>query len=348
MLLAGGLAGCLISVIPMAIALAIAVAIALAHRSLAMPSFLDHVQRACVARRLCLCALGSVALLACTPEVPAPSVQYSDRPSPGQVPVYRVAVHPLHNPQKLHAAYQPLVDHLNSQLQGVKLELESSRDYQAFEAKFRQRGPEFLLPNPWQTLQAIDVGYHVIAMAGEAEDFKGLFIVRKDAPIAQPADLKGHSVSYPSYTALAAAILPQAYLHAHGIDVRRDIQNVYVGSQESSIMSVYLRQTAAGATWPPPWRLFQQDHPAEAAELKVVWETPSLVNNSVMVRDDVDPALVQQVLAVLLALPHTAHGTAVLGGMEIPRFYPATNASYQVVADYIARFERDVRPVESP
>ena len=313
-----------------------------------MPNLLDRIRRARAAWRLWLPALGSAALLACTPEAPTASLQYSDRPAPQQVPVYRVAVHPLHNPQKLHAAYQPLVDHLNSQLQGVKLELESSRDYQAFEAKFRQRGPEFLLPNPWQTLQAIDVGYHVIAMAGEAEDFKGLFIVRKDAPIAQPADLKGHSVSYPSYTALAAAILPQAYLHAQGIDVRRDIQNVYVGSQESSIMSVYLRQTAAGATWPPPWRLFQQDHPAEAAELKVVWETPSLVNNSVMVRDDVDPALVQQVLAVLLALPHTAHGSAVLGGMEIPRFYPATNASYQVVADYIARFERDVRPVESP
>lgn len=352
MLLAGGLAGCLISVIPMAIALTIAVAIALAlalaHRSLAMPSFLDHIQRACVARRLCLCALGSAALLACTPEAPTASLQYADRPAPSQTPVYRVAVHPLHNPQKLHAAYQPLVDHINSQLPGVRLVLESSRDYQAYEAKLRQREPEFLLPNPWQTLQAIKVGYRVIAMAGDAEDFKGLFIVRKDAHIARPADLKGKSVSYPSYTALAAAILPQAYLHAHGVDVRRDIQNVYVGSQESSIMSVYLQQTAVGATWPPPWRLFQQDHPAEAAELKVVWETPSLVNNSVMVRDDVDPALVQQVLAVLLALPHTAHGSAVLGGMEIQRFYPATNASYQVVADYIARFERDVRPVESP
>lgn len=313
-----------------------------------MPSFLDHVQRACVARRLCLCALGSAALLACTPEAPTASLQYSDRPAPQQVPVYRVAVHPLHNPQKLHAAYQPLVDHINSQLQGVKLELESSRDYQAFEAKVRQRGPEFLLPNPWQTLQAIDVGYHVIAMAGEAEDFKGLFIVRKDANIAQPADLKGQSVSYPSYTALAAAILPQAYLHAHGVDVRRDIQNVYVGSQESSIMHVYLKQTAAGATWPPPWRQFQQEHPEEAAQLRVAWETPPLVNNAVMVRDDVDAALARQVVDVLLALPQTAQGPDILASMQTARFHPANDATYQVVADYIARFERDVRPVESP
>lgn len=288
------------------------------------------------------------ALVACSPESTQTTLQYSDKPKQGQAPIYRLAVHPLHNPEKLSAAYQPLVDHLNSHLQGGKIELESSSDYQAFEFKFRQRGPDFLLPNPWQTLQAIKVGYHVIAMAGDASDFKGIFVVRKDGGISRPADLLGKSVSYPSYTALAAAIMPQAYLHAHGINVRRDIKNLYVGSQESSIMNVYLKQTAAGATWPPPWRLFQQDHPKEAAQLQIAWETPSLINNSVMVRDDVPAALAQQVSALLLALPQTAQGPAILGGMQTTRFHAANDASYQVVTDYIARFERDVRPVESP
>ena len=315
-----------------------------------MPSILSHIQRvgALGRARFLLPLLGSAVLVACMPDAPTASLRYNDQPQPGQAPVYRLAVHPLHNPQKLHTAYQPLVEHLNRQLPGVKFELESSRDYQAFEAKFRQRGPEFLLPNPWQTLQAIKAGYHVIAMAGDASDFKGIFIVRKDAGIAQPVDLKGKSVSYPSYTALAAAIMPQAYLHAHGINIQRDIQNIYVGSQESSIMNVYLKQTAAGATWPPPWLQFQQDHPEEAAQLQVAWETPSLMGNSVMVRDDVDAALAQQVTAVLLGLAQTAQGTAILATLQTAAFHPANDASYQVVTQYIARFERDVRPVESP
>lgn len=292
--------------------------------------------------------LACCTLVACKPESHDRSLQYTDKPSPGQTPVYRLAVHPLHNPATLSAAYQPLVDHLNSHLQGARVELESSRDYQAFESKFRQRGPEFLLPNPWQTLQALQVGYHVIAMAGDAADFKGLILVRKDAGIKRPADLKGQSVSYPSHTALAAAIMPQAFLHAQGINIRRDIRNVYVGSQESSIMNVYLKQTAAGATWPPPWRLFQRDHPREAEQLQIAWETPSLINNSVMVRDDVPKALAEQVSALLLALPHTAQGQALLDNMQTARFHPANDASYRVVKDYIARFEREVRPVESP
>lgn len=289
-----------------------------------------------------------IALGACTPESTEATLHYADKPKQGQATVYRLAVHPLHNPEKLSAAYQPLVDHLNSRLQGVRIELESSRDYQAFEQKFRQREPEFLLPNPWQTLQAIQVGYHVIAMAGDASDFKGIFLVRKDGGISQPADLKGKSVSYPSYTALAAAIMPQSFLHANGINVQRDIQNVYVGSQESSIMNVYLKQTAAGATWPPPWRLFQKDHPNEAAQLRVAWETPSLMNNSVMVRDDVPTALARQVSDLLLALPQTAQGQGILASMQTARFHPANDTSYNIVRDYIARFEREVRSVERP
>jgi len=235
-------------------------------------------------------------------------LQYRSTPSDAVLPIYRFAIHPLHNPQKLSEAYQPLVDYLNSQLQGAQFELEASRDYQAYEQKYRDRKPAFLLPNPWQTLQAMKVGYHVIAMAGDTKDFKGVFIIRKDSGIKLPSDLKGKVVSYPSPTALAAAIMPQYFLHKHGININHDIQNVYVGSQESSIMNVYLGLSAAGATWPPPWRLFQKDHPAEAAQLQLIWETPPLINNSVMVRDDVPQSVREQVRKSLLDLAQTPQG----------------------------------------
>lgn len=300
-----------------------------------------------LARCALLLAWPLAALLASCEAPPAEKpLQYSSSPaSPGSAP-YRFAVHPLHNPQKLVAAYQPLIDHLNRHMPNVRFELEASRDYQSYEQKFRAREPAILLPNPWQTLEAIKVGYRVIAMAGDAEDFRGIFIVRKDSGLREPADLKGKTVSYPSHTALAACIMPQYFLHKHGIDINKDIQNAYVGSQESSIMNVYLGKAAAGATWPPPWRLFQADHPAEAAQLTVAWETPSLMNNSVMVRDDVPPAVAQEVQRLLLELPTTDEGRTILVGMSTARFHAADNAAYGRVRQYIETFEREVRPVE--
>ncbi len=286
----------------------------------------------------------------CEPSPADKPLQYGTAPAGVSVPVYRFAVHPLHNPQLLAEAYQPLVDHLNRELTGAgiesRIELEASRDYQVYEEKFRARGPTILLPNPWQTLEAMKVGYRVIAMAGDADDFKGIFIVRKDSGIKTPADLKGKTVSYPSPTALAACIMPQYFLHQQGIDVNRDIQNAYVGSQESSIMNAYLGQSAAAATWPPPWRLFQRDHPAEAAQLELIWETPPLLNNSVMLRDDAPAGVGAVISKALLDLAQTPAGQKILAGMSTARFHAADDASYARVRDYITTFERDVRPVE--
>ena len=292
------------------------------------------------------CLIVSLTLAACDQRPAENPLQYSSVPVAPQAPVHRLLPHPLYNPQKLSLTFQPLVDYLNRQVPALNMQLETSRDYQAFEAKFRAREAEFLMPNPWQTIEANKVGYHVVTMWGDAEDFKGIFITRKDGGIKVPADLKGKVVSYPSPTALAAAIMPQYFLHKNGVNINKDIENSYVGSQESSIMNVYLGQSVAGATWPPPWRLFQKDHPAEAVQLKVIWETPSLINNSVMVRDDVPQSIRQGVRQALLDLPKTPEGTKLLATMETARFHAADNASYDIVRDYIERFEKEVRPVE--
>jgi phosphonate transport system substrate-binding protein len=281
----------------------------------------------------------------CSREPEGKGPQFAAKQHSG-VPVYYLAVHPLHNPAKLMEAYQPLIDYLNGRLRGTSLGLEASRDYHSFEAKYQMRKPEFLLPNPWQTLQAMEYGYHVIAMAGDPKDFKGIFVVRKDSGLKLPADLRGRVVSYPSSTALAACIMPQYFLYEHGVNVNTDIENRYVGSQESSIMNAYFHKSVAAATWPTPWRAFQKEHPREASELNVIWETDSLINNSVMMRDDIPVQVEEQVRPLLLELGRTEEGKSILAGMETARFLPATDEDYNVVRQYISRFEREVRPVE--
>jgi phosphonate transport system substrate-binding protein len=273
--------------------------------------------------------------------------QYTSPPRTRDVEEYSVAIHPLHNPVRLTAAYQPLLSYLTHHFTGIRFTLQASRDYAAFERKYAERLPAFLLSNPWQTLQAMRHGYHVIAMAGDPADFKGLWIVRKDGVIQRPGDLKGKTVCYPSPTALAACIMPQYFLHTHGVDINNDITNMYVGSQESSIMNVYLGTAAAGATWPPPWRAFQLDHPKEAEALRVIWETSSLVNNAVMARDDVPIGLQDSICWLLLNLHATDEGRMILTGMQTARFLKASDHDYDVVRTYVKRFEHDVRTVET-
>lgn len=297
----------------------------------------------CTTRRGLL--LAALTLTACSRDPQAEGPRYG--PSSALAgELLRLAVHPLHNPARLSRAYQPLLDHLNRQLAGPRLELEASRNYASFEAKFRHRSPALLLPNPWQTLQAMASGYRVVAMAGHADDFRGLWIVRRDSPLRRPTDLRGHAVAFPAPTALAACVMPQWFLHGHGLDVLRDLDTHYVGSQESTLLNVLNGQVSAGGTWPPVWRAFQKLHPEQAAQLRVAWETPPLVNNSVMVRDDLPAAFVDALRAVLLGVQHSAGGSAVLEAIETAGFMPATDDSYAPVREFVARFEREVRPVD--
>ena len=260
---------------------------------------------------------------------------------------YRFAVHPLHNPALLFQAYQPLMAYLEEHLPQARFILEASKNYAGFEAKFKDGRLAFLLPNPWQTLQAGTFNYEVIAMAGDPRDFKGIFIVRKDSPLKTPADLKCKTVSYPAPTALAACIMPQYFLFAHGLDISSDLQNSYVGSQESSIMNVFLKQSDAGATWPPPWRLFQENHPDKARELNVIWQTPYLMNNSVMALSTLPDDLKQAVQTLLITLHTHSEGLSILKSMETSRFYKADNSDYNVVQSYIESFEKNVRKVKT-
>jgi phosphonate transport system substrate-binding protein len=258
---------------------------------------------------------------------------------------YIFSIHPLHNPTRLFEVYQPLMDYLQKQLPGIRFELEASRDYAAYDEKLFAGKFHFSLPNPYQTVTAAEKGYRIFGKMGDDQNFRGIILVRKDSGIRHVSDLRGKAVSYPAPTALAATILPQWYFHAHGIDVMQELDNHYVGSQESSIMHVYLRETVAGATWPPPWRAFAKERPELADALEVKWETTPLPNNGLVAREDVPQAVVDGVSEVLFKLHTHVRGQAILAAMELSRFEAANYQTYQPVREFLQKFAREVRTI---
>jgi phosphonate transport system substrate-binding protein len=261
---------------------------------------------------------------------------------------YIFGIHPLHNPIRLLEIYGPLIDYLNRNIPNAKFKLEASRNYDEFDKKLYARKFDFALPNPYQTLNSLRHGYHAIAKMGDDHKFTGVVLIRRDSGIKEPADLKGKKVSYPARTALAATMMPQYFFQTHGLDVNRDIENLYVGSQESSIMNVYLGTVAAGVTWPLPWEAFQKEHPNKAAELELKWETEPLINNGVVARDDVPAALAKEVAHLLDTLHTTTEGKVILARMPLSRFELADDARYRVIEDFLGKFSRTVRPLNGP
>lgn len=290
----------------------------------------------------------TAALLAgCSEQAADQQTQFSSRPSDGGR-AYVVGIHPLHNPMRLLEIYGPIIKHIEANIPGAQFRIEASRNYEEFEKKLFGGYFDFAMPNPYQTVRSLNHGYRVFGKMGDDADFRGIILVRKDSGIHTLIDLKGKKVAYPAATALAATMMPQYYLHTHGIDVNRDIENLYVGSQESSIMNVLRGHVAAAATWPIPWKAFASENPELAAQLEVKWQTGTLPNNGWVVRKDIPEALSTQFAAQLFNLDKNAQGREMPARLPISKFEPASDATYRPVIEYLRIFRNYVAAAQSP
>jgi len=269
---------------------------------------------------------------------------YTDKPSFVKQ-TYTLGIHPLHNPKKLFEVYQPLVDYINKNIPTIQLKLEASRNYAAYNKKLFSGHFDFSLPNPYQTVQSLKHGYKIFGKMGDDQNFKGIILIRKDSNIKTVEDLKGQTISYPAPTALAATMLPQYFLFKQGIDINKDIKNSYVGSQESSIMNLYLNKSVAAATWPPPWESFKKDRPLIANKLKIKWETQSLPNNGLVVKKNIPEELINKVATLLFNLHTTKEGQKILKPMELSKFEKADEETYKSVELFLVKFENEVRNI---
>ena len=258
---------------------------------------------------------------------------------------YMIGIHPLHNPKRLFEVYGPIVDFINVNMPEADFTLEASRNYEEFDKKLYSGHFDFAMPNPYQTVNSLKHGYRVFGKMADDDDFRGIILVRRDSGINTVADLKGKAVSYPAPTALAATMMPQYYLQTHGLDINRDIENRYVGSQESSIINVLRGHVAAEATWPVPWKTFSKENPQLAAQLEVKWQTEPLQNNGWVVRKDLPAEVADKFAALLFNLDRHEQGREMLARVPVSRFESANDDSYKPVQAFIATFSKTVRPL---
>lgn len=291
-------------------------------------------------------ALGLAGMGGCeTPQEAAYTPRYSNV-STLDTNEYILGVHPLHNPNRLHEIFGPVTDYLTEQIPDASFRVEASRNYATYDEKLYARRFHFGLPNPYETVNALKHGYRVFGKMGDDKNFRGIILVRKNSDFEAVTDLAGEAICFPAPTDLAATMMPQYYLHIHGLDVMNDVDIRYVGSQESSVMNVYLGNVAAAATWLPAWRAMVKERPELAEALEVKWTTSPLPNNGLVVRDDVPDTLTAQVADLLFSLHTHEQGRAWLDRMELSRFEAASDETYEPVRNFLRYFEEAVRPIE--
>ena len=259
-----------------------------------------------------------------------------------EIKTYKFGIHPYMNSKKMFIFYRPILDFIEDNMGNIEIILETSSSYSDYNKKLYNGDFDFSLPNPFQTYNSLKKGYKVFARMKPDTVFRGIFLARKDSNIKTVNQLKGEYISFPAPTALAATMMPLLYLHEHGLNVNKDIEKKYVGSQYSSILNVYSSDTIVGATWPPPWETFKRENPEKAKQMEIVWETKSLINNGIVVKDGTDKRIVKELVDILINLDKTKKGQKLLFDAGFEGFVKSNDDDYSVVADFLKKYDQAI------
>ncbi len=251
------------------------------------------------------------------------------------------APHPLHNPQRLQEMFSPIIDILNQEIPEIHFVLESSKSYSEYNEKIKSKRIDILLPNPYQTFIALKNDYNVFGKMSDDFNFKGIILVKKDGPIKSIKDLKGKTISFPAQTAVAGSMMIQYYLQKHGINVKnKEINPKYVGSQESSILAVYHNDADAAGTWPMTWNSYSSENSEIKNDLRILFSTETLINNSLMVKKDFNKELLEKIKRVFFTLHNTENGKKILNRIMLSKFEFSTNEQYQSAKIFFDNYKK--------
>lgn len=252
----------------------------------------------------------------------------SARPAVSAEPGYlRFGVLPLQSPTKLAGMFLPLTGYLEQQL-GRPLQFVTSSSFTEFMATVARRHYDIIYLNPMLYSRARQYGYRAIVKVA-SEPFTGILVVRKKGPVqALSADSlpEGLRIGFPDPGAYAATVMVREYLQSIGIDVDRQLQVQYFGSQDSALLALHNGLVDITGTWRPSLRSMPR---AVRDDLRVIAETPSQPQMPIAVRDDLPTEVIEQLQQALVGLAESAEGEAVVRQLGFKRgFETARDEEY--------------------
>ena len=239
----------------------------------------------------------------------------------------RLGVLPLQSPSKLAGMFAPLVG-LVEQTLGRPVQFVTAPSFSSFMDRVAARQYDIIYLNPLLYAQAREHGYRAVAKVA-GEPFTGILVARRGAglDLAEPDKLPTSlRIGFPDPEAYAATVMTRQYLQDLGIDVDARFRVEYFGSQDSALLALHAGLVDLVGTWRPSYRSMPD---SVRAELQVIAETKAQPQMPVAVRDDLPPAQVQRLVALLTRLEDTPKGRRALASLGFRQgFAEASDTEY--------------------
>jgi len=161
--------------------------------------------------------------------------------------------------------------------------------------------------------EKFNVDLLLIVMRFGSPFYRGQIMVRADSKIKTLADLKGATFAYGDPASASGHLYPKALLRSKGLDPDTLFKNsIFAGSHNAVVLSLLKGRVSAGAAYDDARAAVADSYPDVFDQIRVIAYTSEIPNDTVSVRNDLDPALKIKIKEGLQRLARTPVGSKVL------------------------------------
>ncbi len=251
-------------------------------------------------------------------------------------PTLRFAVGPfLPSPADTRSAYEPFFRAIAEKV-GADYELEVSSDYAGLAVSLASGKTDLAWMGPFGYVLAADKG-GAEAIATVEYDGKPVYTSIVVAPadtkvVDYPRDAKGLRMSFAETASTSGWLIPTYLLKQEGIDPRTYFDYSEGAAHPAQETAVANNKVDLATDFDRNRNAMIDAGTIKAEQSKIVWTSPDLPNDAIAVRKDLDPDLVADLKAAVLAVEHDGKANGLLP-KRYTGFVAAEPDTYQLIID---------------
>ena len=284
---------------------------------------------------LTLAAVAGFALSGCgSGQNPAVGGAAAEQSTPRET--LRFAVGPfLPSPADTRSAYEPFFQAIAEKV-GADYELEVSSDYAGLAVSLASGKTDLAWMGPFGYVLAADKG-GAKAIATVEYDGKPVYHSIVVAPadtkvVDYPRDAKGLRMSFAETASTSGWLIPTYLLKQQGIDPKTYFDYSEGAAHPAQETAVANNKVDLATDFDRNRNAMIDAGTIKAEQSKIVWTSPDLPNDAIAVRKDLDPALVSELTAAVLAVEHDGKANGLLP-KRYTGFVPATPDTYALIIE---------------
>ena len=264
----------------------------------------------------------------------------SDTASPSSAqqerPTLRFAVGPfLPSATDTRAAYEPFFEDIASKV-GADYELEVSSDYAGLAVSLASGKTDLAWMGPFGYVLAADKGGAQAIATAEYDGkpvYHSIVVAPKDTKVADyPEDAKGLRMSFAEAASTSGWLIPTYLLKREGIDPKTYFDYSEGAAHPAQETAVATGKVDLATDFDRNRNAMIEAGTIAAEDSVIVWTSPDLPNDAIAVRKDLDPALVTDLKAAVLAVEHDGARNGLLP-KHYTGFVAATPTTYSLIID---------------